>query len=384
MNHLKRAKRYVAKKIKRIRRAITRRPRRKQQRSIQDCQQLGRSSTQSCKGGKVSREIILPHEKKMSYNITKDQVKKSLTIVIQLTIKYRSPLHAQVCSRQPTASVPIRMKGAQTVFFNGHLYLGGGHTGSTTNDSIVLRYHPQSTTWEQLPLSPMKWFGMAVFNQQLVLVGGKEIGCKDYKATNKIATWDEHNCCWKLVLPPMTFVRLSPVVYGYKNYLIVAGGEKGSLDYSFEVLDPASKRWMVGPSLPATCSPHTSAIAGRTWYLLQTETDCILSADVQRIIHQTLGLQDYLPESLSQATAKSEMDQSKDCIKEKDPLWKMTIRPHGHLVGMTSLNGDLFLSVKGHGNSKIYIRNAEATHWSSVVSSQNNGVSLLEIVAASL
>ena len=301
-------------------------------------------------------------------------------IIIQLTINYNG-LPTQVSPRQPIASVPIRMKGAQAVFFNGHLYLGGGHTGSTTNDSIVLRYHPQSNTWEQLPPSPMKWFGMAVFNQQLVLVGGREIGCKDYKVTNKIATLDEQNYCWNFVLPPMTFVRLSPVVYGYKNYLIVAGGEKGSLDYSFEVLDPASKRWMVGPSLPATCSPHTSAIAGRIWYLLQKETDCLLSADMRRIVQQTLELQDCRTESPTQTTAKSDIDKS---IKEKDPLWKMTIRPHGDIVGMASINEYLFLNVKRHGNSKIYIRNAEATHWSRVVSSHNTGASLLEIVAASL
>lgn len=275
---------------------------------------------------------------------------------------------------------PFKIRGAQSVFFGGCLYLGGGHTGNAVMDTIVLRYRLSSDTWEQLPPCPLKWFGMAVLNNQLLLVGGREVACKSYNCTNKIAVWDERNKNWEFSLPPMTFARLSPIAYGYKSQLIVGGGDRGSLDYSFEVFDPISKRWKVGPSLPAKCMHHTSAIVEERWFLIDQDKNCILSTDVQRLLHTTINQNTPLTATSVDLTRCNKHDLMK---QRNNPLWTLNPRPYGKLVGMTTINGDLFLRVERDGNLIAYVQNS-VSYWE-MVSLQYHGdtVQLHELVAES-
>ena len=250
------------------------------------------------------------------------------------------------------------MKGAQAVFFNDHLYIGGGYTGCSANDSTVFRFHPPSNNWEQLPTCPVKWFGMAVFNQQLVLVGGREIGSRKYKSSNRIVSWNEVNQSWAFSLPPMTFARASPIVFGYHGYLVVAGGEKGSLDYCVEVLDPVAKRWVIAPSLPATCSPLTSAVSGDSWYLLHD--NCLLSADIEEIVLQAMAsseCQDKLP--LQEAVnnhlkKKQQIDLSMSSKSNSDLLWRrLSLGQTGEIIQVTTVGDDLFIMIIRDGCTNL-------------------------------
>ncbi len=260
------------------------------------------------------------------------------------------------------------------------MYIGGGYTGNAAMDTVVLRYHLSSNTWEQLPPSPLKWFGMTIYNNQLLLVGGREVACKDYyKSTNKIAVWDEQNNCWVFLFPPMMFARLSPIAYGYKDFLIVGGGEKGSLDYNFEVFDPISKRWKVGPSLPAKCMQRMSAIIGNSWFLLDKERNCILSADIRSILHLAINQHQDIFWYSSMPSNHWKKSKTEIVDGKRNSLWTMAARPYGELVGMTVINEDLFLRVQRYGHLLTYVQNP-ITYWEPVTTIRNHRDSQLQLL----
>lgn len=169
------------------------------------------------------------------------------------------------------------------------LYIGGGYVSTSTAGPIVYKYNTVFDFWDPLPPCPLKRFGMTIFNNELVLVGGKEIGNLSAECTNKIASWDEANQTWNFSLPPMTFARTSPVVFSYDRYVIVAGGKKGSLDYNMEIFDSGTKRWVNAPPLPAKCFPHSSTVSENTWFLLQEDNNSVLHADIRFLIQQATG-----------------------------------------------------------------------------------------------
>lgn len=253
----------------------------------------------------------------------------------------------QVNSWKCCADIPIGMKGAQGVFFNNELHIGGGHTGNSVTDSTVFKYNPTLDIWDSLPQSPLKWFGMTVFNQQLVIVGGREVGNQKQQNTNKIASWDEDNQTWNFSVPPMTFARVSPVVFSYNGYLVAAGGEKGSLDFNAEVLDSHTKRWIIATSLPVNCFPHTSAVNVKSWFLLSEYDQCILNTNISAFIQKALEQGGILDESNEKDTSpisvtNTEVQPSIDL--NETLLWENLLKPPGKPICITTI-GDHVLAI---------------------------------------
>ena len=186
-------------------------------------------------------------------------------------------LHRKICH-----NAPVSMKNAQAVFLNGEIHVGGGYTGIADADPVVFRYDPNFDLWGSLPASPMKWFGLVVFGEQLVVVGGKEVEARE-TSTNKLAVWDKKSSSWTFPFPPMLAARTSPTVFSYKSYLVAAGGKRGVLDYNIEIFDSEAMQWFQAPSLPQQCHPHTSLIHNGSWYLL---SGTLLQADMETLIQQ--------------------------------------------------------------------------------------------------
>ena len=163
------------------------------------------------------------------------------------------------------------MKNAQAVFFNGEVHIGGGYTGTHATDSTIYTYEPTFDLWGSLPVTtPCKWFGLGVYNDQLVLVGGKEGRGGSGRYSNRIIVLD--NGKWTRPVPSMSAARLTPIVFNHGSYLIVAGGRKGVLDYNVEILDGSTMQWWnYTPTLPLKCSPLTSLSQEGHWYLLNAE-----------------------------------------------------------------------------------------------------------------
>ena len=144
--------------------------------------------------------------------------------------------------------------------------MGGGYTGHSHTEMTVYEYDPTFNQWVELPVAPMRWFGIAEFKGQLVLVGGKDIERRGMKLTNRIAVYDDDKSIWLHPYPPMSAARSQPVVFSHAHLLVVAGGRKGVLDFNVEVFNGV--QWLQASPLPAPCSPFSSLIHNNHWYLV--------------------------------------------------------------------------------------------------------------------
>ena len=79
---------------------------------------------------------------------------------------------------------PFGMWGYPRVgVFKEKVYIGGGWATSGM-ERIVMVYDPEQDSYDTLPPYACKCFSMAVINNQLVLVGGRDV--QTDKATNKL------------------------------------------------------------------------------------------------------------------------------------------------------------------------------------------------------
>ena len=77
--------------------------------------------------------------------------------------------------------------------FKEKVYIGGG-VASSDGVQTVMVYDPKRDSYDTLPPYTYKWFSMAVVNNQLVLVGGRDV--QTGKVTNKLGVWNEQSKRW--------------------------------------------------------------------------------------------------------------------------------------------------------------------------------------------
>ena len=87
--------------------------------------------------------------------------------------------------------MPLNIMGRtiQAVVIGGDVYVGGG---GGENEDTVMVYSLQTGTWRTLPPYESRYFGMAVVNNQLVLVGGQRKSILA-EVTNVLGLWDERS-----------------------------------------------------------------------------------------------------------------------------------------------------------------------------------------------
>ena len=155
----------------------------------------------------------------------------------------------------------------KVVQLHHNLYMGGGGFRlNTSRRCTVHEYNSVSDEWNMLPEYDYYWFGMAVVDDQLTLVGGIGGGY-----TNEVGVWNPSDQEWTHPYPRMITPRSSPEVATYNNYLLAAGGYRywyGPLT-TVELLDiRTSKQWLTATQLPVPCSYMTSAIIQDYWYII--------------------------------------------------------------------------------------------------------------------
>ena len=166
-------------------------------------------------------------------------------------------------------SLPHPRKHAHVVFLNGTVYAGGGFSDTEKYDLIVYKCDVRTFRWEVLPQSPVRWFGMGTYKEQLVLVGGKE----GPEAVGRVTVWMEGARKWEqhTSVPDLPAPRMCSSVLGHRDLLIVAGGWNAGrfrLD-TVEVYSAATKTWCAASPLPRRCADMKSymSIEG-VWYLM--------------------------------------------------------------------------------------------------------------------
>ena len=153
-----------------------------------------------------------------------------------------------------------------SVVAQGRVYVGGG---AADDEHTVLMYE-QGAGWRTLPRYQYSHFAMAVLQDQLTLVGGRDQSGK--KVTNQIAVWDSQQ--WTHPYPFMPTPRRRPAVVTYIKWLVVAGGHDGNHCLStVEIMDSTNKQWFTATPLPVKCRNMTSAIVGEECYFMGGFTD---------------------------------------------------------------------------------------------------------------
>ena len=174
---------------------------------------------------------------------------------------------------------PFGMSGYPTVVvFKEKVYIGGGWA-SPSREKIVIVYDPKLDSYGTLPPYTYTRFSMAIVNNQLVLVGGKDIIhdiVRTHKVTNKLGVWNEQSNRWTHPLPPMTTACYSPSVATHNRWLVVMGGYDDESHLSrVEILDTELRlsQWHHAASLPQPLSHALPATIGNMCYLLGGYTE---------------------------------------------------------------------------------------------------------------
>lgn len=277
----------------------------------------------------------------------------------ELSGQPNSLLQWKTCSE-----IPVGMKDICGVFYNKQLHIGGGCTGNPKADAMIYAYSPDVDMWKVLPPCPLKWFAMATWNKQLVLVGGKEMNnAKKAIATNKVAVWEKSN--WEFAIPPMQIARVSPMAVSYGKYLAIAGGRRGYLGYSVEVLDAGTMQWVQVPAIPIAVFPHTSAVCGNKLYLMHQKSAKILHTDIPVFVKQKKVDAIIDSNSLEDLSDSSESTSPELYDSEIPSIWQPIPKPPVFPLRIASVGGYLavFSHHSGEGSMAIHTYFPETNSW---------------------
>ena len=154
------------------------------------------------------------------------------------------------------------------VVTRGKVYVGGGWALFNDHKRTVMEYDPYRDEWATLPQYNHTHFGMAVWNDHLVLVGGIHVMTKEQSPTLGVLT----DVTWKHPFLPMPTARRSPtVVMSDNRWLVVIGGkckDDGTQLSDVEVLDTTSDCWYKCAPLPQPLSHGSAATIGSKCYIL--------------------------------------------------------------------------------------------------------------------
>ena len=190
---------------------------------------------------------------------------------------------------------------------------------------------------------------MAAVNNQLVLVGGKNISTN--KRTNTVGVWKEGSQTWIHPFPVMPTLRCLSSSISHRGWLIVVGGtdQTGSYLNKVEIMDTNSKQWYESSPLPNQYSEMSSTINGNMWYLsggfcAQGPNRCVLSVCLDDLIAQAF------PQSTRAAS------------KSTQSPWKALPDLPLNYSTVLIYNGALF-SVGGSNTSAIYLYQPSKKNW---------------------
>ena len=164
-------------------------------------------------------------------------------------------------------ALPVVVYSAHSVWHKGRLHVGGGWTPAGGRELARLYSYSPGESWFTRLDTPTFLYGLAIFNNHLVLVGGVEYHSR--RATNKVWLLQRRGGDggekWKEdAIPPMNTSRYGVTAVGHENLLIVVGGQNDNykaLD-TVELYDSKLRQWRSTTALPRSCSDMSSTVVG--------------------------------------------------------------------------------------------------------------------------
>ena len=182
--------------------------------------------------------------------------------------------------------MPLGVWGAHAVEVGGKVYIGGGVPEGGSHYK-VLEYTIQGGQWREID-TPVVHFGMAVVNDQLIIVGGRK---RDGATTDQVWVLESDSKTWTQPFPAMPTARYWLSAVGYERWVLVVGGR---WKWCVEVLDTVSKKWYTAASLPSNAERPALAVIQDTLYIAWEESAVSISIPM------------LISDALSQSTASDE------------------------------------------------------------------------------
>ena len=210
--------------------------------------------------------------------------------------------------------MPSGVCDAHAVVIRGKVYIGGGEAES--GDYTVLEYTIQSGQWREIE-TPVKYFGMTMINNQLVISGGQD---KESHITNEVWVLDSASGTWTQPFPAMPTHKYWHSAVSYKRWMLVMGGYDMR---RVEVLDTISKQWYSAPMLPHNALQPSLIVIQDTLYV------------VWRYSAVSIFLPTLISDAMSQSPASDGSKPSKwQPLPDTLTKWPTVIALQGFLVAM--------------------------------------------------
>lgn len=151
------------------------------------------------------------------------------------------------------------------------VYVGGGLSKTCMLSTCVFAYNIAEEKWKVLPEAETALFGMCIFKDSLVTIGGV---CGD-GITGKVYRLDEAKQIWAEFFPAMPTSRFSLSAFSTDAIVITCGGgrwvegdDMPTPCSTVEVYREESNSWLSAGILPRPSASMTSTLIGTTFYLL--------------------------------------------------------------------------------------------------------------------
>ena len=157
----------------------------------------------------------------------------------------------------------------QAVVLNGKVYLGGGKSQPKKYMNTVMEYDPQMDEWTLLSPYSSIYFGMAILNGQLLLVGGSHSEIS--KTTNHLSVWNQTVLQWQSPFLPLMPTPRCCMAIAYNDWWIVVAGGRNDNNETIprvEIFNVSEKKWVEGAPLPQGAEKMTAAIIRNKVFLL--------------------------------------------------------------------------------------------------------------------
>ena len=184
---------------------------------------------------------------------------------------------------------PVQVGGAQAVWLNDKVYVGGGGTTleNYRDEARLYIYTPTIDTWDTPIDTPVYWFAITTYHSQLVLVGGREyVGEKIVgERTNKLWTLSKHGQ-WHETLPPMPIPCTGISAVSHGDHLLVINDDYSLLSNN-KVYVYNGHYWASAQHPPLQLYSIKSTIFNGHWYLMGGELSlktCVYSASLDLLI----------------------------------------------------------------------------------------------------
>ena len=185
-----------------------------------------------------------------------------------------------------TVKMPSGVFYAHAVVVGRKVYIGRGYH-SAVSFYMVLEYSVQGSGWREIE-TPVLYFGMAVVNDQLIIIGGLD---RKGATTDQVWVLQSDSNTWTQPFPAMPTARAWSSAVGYKRWVLVVGGYE---KWCVEVLDTVSKKWYTAVPLSSNALRPSLAVIQDTLYVV-----CGKSAD-------SISIPMLISDAMSQSTASNE------------------------------------------------------------------------------